>query len=333
MKNRPKGQKFLTRRIFLTGCCGFVIPLTNNYFTCVSQIFFKKTLASFFQALYKLCPRHIEDPPVQLGAHKIRQEKQTLTWMLNTAGELETDFAVQEIVSINGPIRPPWYEWLVRPRDIGTNELVSAVQSLEWMMEFDAAVIRSACHWVEGQNSIGQECKLSVNVFADSISDPSFTRQVVAIINSADLNPEQLCFEIVEHTPVQDIQAATKFCRTLRAMGSQIALDDIGSGHVHVSLLAPETLIDFLKIDRSAVLAAKNSERQFKAVQSVIDFAESVKVPVVLEGIESKEDLNLIERFGAEFYQGYLQGKPQLVDWGVNEDRKHVAFALRELTA
>ncbi len=270
---------------------------------------------------------------MHLGAHKIRQEKQTLAWMLNTAGELETDFAVQEIVSTNGPVSPPWFEWLVRPRDIGTDELISAVQSLEWMSEFDLSVVRSACHWVEVQNNADHICKLSINVFADSISDPDFTRQVEAIVLEADINPEQLCFEVVEHTPVQNLRAAIHFCKTMRSMGAQIALDDIGSGHVHVSLLAPETLIDFLKIDRSAVIAAKNSERQFNAVQSVIDFADSVNVPVVLEGIENNEDLNLIERFGAEFYQGYIQGKPQLVDWGVNEDRKHMAFALRELTA
>ncbi len=263
----------------------------------------------------------------------IRQEKQPLTWLLNAAGELETDFAIQEIVSIKGPIRPPWYEWLVRPRGIQTAELVSAVQSMDWMVQFDAAVVKSACNWLELQNRIGRHCQLSVNVFADSISDPSFTDQVATILAASDMHPEQLCFEIVEHTPVHDLQTATRFCRTMRGMGAKIALDDIGSGHVHVGLLAPESLIDFLKIDRSAVIAAKQSERQFKAVQCVIDFADSVNVPVVLEGIETQEDLNLIERFGAEYYQGYLQGKPQLVDWGVNEDRKHVEFALRELTA
>ncbi|MEM7708816.1 MAG: EAL domain-containing protein [Pseudomonadota bacterium] len=270
---------------------------------------------------------------MQLGAHKIQTENQPLTWLINAEGQLETDFAIQEIVSIKGPIRPPWYEWLVRPRGIHTEELVNAVQSMDWMVEFDLAVIKSACQWLELQNSNGRTCRLSVNIFADSISDPTFVHRVISVLAASDVHAEQLCFEIIEHTPVQDLQAAIHFCKSIRRMGSQIALDDIGSGHVHVGLLAPESLVDFLKIDRSAVLAAKQSNRKFKAVQTVIDFAESVNVPVVLEGIETQEDLNLIERFGAEFYQGYLQGKPQLVDWGVSEDRKHVAFALRELIA
>ncbi|MEM9530104.1 MAG: EAL domain-containing protein [Pseudomonadota bacterium] len=270
---------------------------------------------------------------MQLGAHEISQENQPLAWRLKSLGELEMDFAIQEIVTISGPHTPPWYEWLVRPRGIHTDELIGAIQSLEWMVDFDLSVVDHACKWLSLQNHNGVECRLSVNVFADSISTPNFADRIVKLINSASIDPEQICFEIIEHTPVSNLGSATNFCRAVRKIGSKVALDDIGSGHVHVGLLAPETLIDFMKIDRSAVFAARHSERKFKAVQSVVDFARSVGVPVVLEGIETEEDLLLTERFGARYYQGYLQGRPQLVDWGVNEDRSHVAFALRELTA
>ena len=270
---------------------------------------------------------------MQLGARKISQQNQLPMWKLSDADDLETDFAIQEIVPVDGPKSPIWYEWLVRPRGLKTDELISAVQSMNWMIDFDLAVVRSACRWLQLQNQLSSPCRLSVNVFADSISCPEFADDVVRTINDFEISAEQVCFEIVEHTPVYDLQSAIHFCKTIRDIGAQIALDDIGSGHVHVGLLAPESLVDFMKIDRTAVIAARRSEKKFQAVQSVIDFAKGVGVPVVLEGIETEEDLNLTERFGATYYQGYLQGKPQLVDWGVSEERNQVAFELRELTA
>lgn len=270
---------------------------------------------------------------MQLGMQKNVAQNQLPIWKLKTAGDLETDFAIQEIVPINGPKQPAWYEWLVRPRGMGADELIDAVQSLDWMVDFDLAVIRNACRWLQLQNHRSVPCRLSVNVFADSISCPEFADQVIDTICNYQVSAEQLCFEIVEHTPVYDLHAATHFCRTIRNIGAQIALDDIGSGHVHVGLIAPESLVDYLKIDRTAVVAARQSERQFKAVQSVIEFAKSVNVPVVLEGIETAEDLDLTERFGAAYYQGYFHEKPHIVDWGVCEERTRVAYELRELTA
>ena len=226
-------------------------------------------------------------------------------------------FAVQEITPTGAESIGDWVEWLVRPADLSAGEYVEAVQSVGLAVEFDQAVLYAAAHWLQFQPPT---TRLSVNVFAKSISDIGFADFVDDLILTSDLFPNQLCFEITEHHEIDNLTAATGFAKHVRNLGASVALDDIGTGNMHVGLLAPLQLVDFVKIDRSWVTPALECYRHKETLDALVKFANRMNIQVILEGIETADHMQLVAEYHADYYQGFIDGIPKLVG---NKDHTH----------
>lgn len=220
-------------------------------------------------------------------------------------------FAIHDIASMDRQSSGAWVEWLVRPTGLSAVAYVEAVQRFGLAIEFDQAVLQAAVRWLQFQPASTQ---LSVNVFANSISNKKFTGFVDQLICDSNICPRQLCFEITEHHAIENLMAATEFAKHVRSLGCSVALDDIGTGNMHVGLLAPLQLVDFVKIDRSWVTPALDSARHKQTLDALVRFARRMKLEVVLEGIETEDHMQLVIESGAEYYQGFVNGEPRLVE-------------------
>ena len=106
---------------------------------------------------------------------------------------------------------------------------------------------------------------------------------------------------------------AAKIVDGLHELGFTISVDDFGSGYSSFSLLGYLPL-DIIKIDRSLLLAADNSARSREILFNVINLGHSLDMKVICEGIETKEQEEMLMDFGCRYGQGFLNAKPMPVE-------------------
>ncbi len=151
--------------------------------------------------------------------------------------------------------------------------------------------------------------KLSVNLSAQAISDPSITQSVARVIERTGIDPARLCLEITESSLVADPQSAQRSLEALKTLGVCVALDDFGTGYSSLSYLH-RFPIDRIKIDRSFVLAMSHDEKAAKIVAAIVGLAKGLGLACVAEGVETPEQLAALRALGCDYLQGFIFAAP-----------------------
>jgi len=124
--------------------------------------------------------------------------------------------------------------------------------------------------------------------------------------------------ELTEHRLPENDTKFLEVLQSIREFDIRLALDDFGTGYANLSRL-PEWPFQILKLDRSFILDLPNSEKQQAVVKSVIELCATLNIQVVAEGVETEEELTLIDRLGCHCIQGFVYAKPKpladITDW------------------
>jgi EAL domain-containing protein (putative c-di-GMP-specific phosphodiesterase class I) len=126
---------------------------------------------------------------------------------------------------------------------------------------------------------------------------------------ASGLAAERLQLEITETSLVENAEVAATVLAALRSLGVSIAIDDFGTGFSSLSYLKKFPL-DTLKIDRSFVSDIVSSVGNREFVDAIISLAHKLKLQPIVEGIETAEQLAVLEKYGCAGWQGYLCSKP-----------------------
>ena len=143
----------------------------------------------------------------------------------------------------------------------------------------------------------------------DSGRITNLTVMVRETLSSSGLPPSSLCLEITESMLMRDHVAATRQLNELRELGVRLAIDDFGTGYSSLAQLRRLPL-DTLKIDRSFVSGLGGSRDAEAIVTSIIAMAHAVDLTVVAEGVETEQQLDVLQRLGCDLAQGYYFGRP-----------------------
>ena len=119
----------------------------------------------------------------------------------------------------------------------------------------------------------------------------------------------RLKLEITEGALINNPEVAATQLAAIRALGVQICIDDFGTGHSSLAYLH-RFPIDVLKIDRFFINRMTERQRDLELVRGIVGLCHNLGVSVVAEGVETKEQAELLSGFGCEFGQGYLFGRP-----------------------
>ena len=171
-------------------------------------------------------------------------------------------------------------------------------------------VLREACRQcVAWQRSVLPELHIAVNMSVIQLEQKDVAETVRAVLLETGLNPASLQLEITESYLVRDADEAKVQLRSLRSLGLTISIDDFGTGYSSLSYLR-HLPVDTLKIDQSFIrdVAANGSSRS--VVQAVIGMAHGLSMDVVAEGVETTEQLDVLNTLGCDLMQGYLFSKP-----------------------
>jgi EAL domain-containing protein (putative c-di-GMP-specific phosphodiesterase class I) len=145
---------------------------------------------------------------------------------------------------------------------------------------------------------------VAVNISARQFRDQALLSIVEGALADSKLDPRCLELEITESIAMEDADATIATLRQLRRSGVTIAIDDFGTGHSSLSYLK-RFPIDALKIDRAFVLDLPESLEDAAIVRAVIQLAQGLKLRVIAEGVETREQLEFLHRAGCREVQGF----------------------------
>ena len=155
--------------------------------------------------------------------------------------------------------------------------------------------------------------RISINLSARDISSMDAVHAIIGIVQNSMIDPRRIDFEITETALVCDFEQAREALNTLHAAGTSIALDDFGTGHSslsHIRLLP----FDKLKVDSSFVADILTHQPSEDIVRTLIHLCQNMRIDCIIEGVETKGQLDRVTELGARHIQGFYLARPMEVD-------------------
>jgi diguanylate cyclase (GGDEF)-like protein len=171
-------------------------------------------------------------------------------------------------------------------------------------------VLGEACRQLKiWHQSAGIPISMAVNLSARQFSGTNFLSTVKRIVSSSGIDTRFLTLELTESLLLGNIDDKIKLMKSIKAMGLKLSLDDFGTGYSSLSYLSKLPL-DELKIDRSFIMELSDSADSRAIVSTIVFLAQSLKLSIVAEGIEKKEELEFLKKLGCHQYQGFFFSRP-----------------------
>jgi len=171
-------------------------------------------------------------------------------------------------------------------------------------------VLRAACSQVKAWHDAGLDLpRIAVNVSVYQLRQGNFPELVERILAEAGLEPEFLELEITESVVMDRGDESINVLRELKKIGISLAIDDFGTGYSNLGYLK-QFPIDRLKIDRSFISSIQSDPQSLAITKSVIAMAESMKLSVTAEGVETEEQMAFLRTERCDEIQGFYLNPP-----------------------
>lgn len=171
-------------------------------------------------------------------------------------------------------------------------------------------VLREACKRLAGMHKYGLgPLIMSVNISPVQLQDPTFPQTVLHILDEYKIQYSSIELEITENVTLKHSDTVLSSLSKLRGAGVRIALDDFGTGYSSLSNLK-QLPIHCLKIDKSFIKAIDLPSAERLIVESLIELVHKLGLEVIAEGVEYREQYDLLKSWGCDYVQGFLFGKP-----------------------
>ena len=225
----------------------------------------------------------------------------------------------QPVVPVNSHVmKPAHIEILVRMVSIH-GELVQpggfipAAERYGLMMSIDIWVIKHAVQWLQAWSYETAPPKLMINLSGQSVCDESFLHFIIETLDSGNIRPGSICFEITETAAMDNLDKAVSFINTLKSKGCEFALDDFGSGLSSFTYLK-KLPVDYLKIDGAFVKEIVTDRIDHAMVKSINEIGHVMGKQTIAEFVENDAILEKLKEIGVDYAQGYGIAMPQPLD-------------------
>ncbi|MCA1024211.1 EAL domain-containing protein [Halobacillus litoralis] len=249
-----------------------------------------------------------------IGERSIEQIKleNDLFKALQHGGEFELyyqpkfDIRSDDLVGIETLIRwnHPEFGLLSPARFIPLAEETGLITALgEW-------VIKESCRQMKEWYDKGcTDLVVSANLSPQQFQQSDLAAKVAGILEKTGLPPQLLELELTENLIVNNTDQTLKTIRELKDRGVQISIDDFGTGYSSLGYLK-DFPVDTLKIDKSFIDDMTTNANNAAIIKTIITLADSLNLNVIAEGVESREQADLLARHGCYWIQGYLYSRP-----------------------
>jgi diguanylate cyclase (GGDEF)-like protein len=178
------------------------------------------------------------------------------------------------------------------------------------IMQIGEWVLREACREAASWEN---PLSVAINLSPIQFRHGDLPGLVHSALLEAGLAPSRLEIEITESVLIGDYTRAVSMLRRIKALGARIAMDDFGTGYSSLSYLQSFPF-DKIKIDQAFIANLFNGGQSAAIIRAVIGLGRGLDLPVVAEGVETREQLDFLARESCEGVQGFLVGRPGPID-------------------
>lgn len=183
-----------------------------------------------------------------------------------------------------------------------------------FIADLDRVVWNKVCQWLRDCINRGYKpVPISINVSRIDIFSLDVPKYLIALVEKYDITPDLLKVEITESAYAEDGDSIVDTVNRLRDYGFIVMMDDFGSGYSSLNMLK-SVPVDVLKMDMRFLEINENEEEKgIGILESVVNMARQMRIPIVVEGVETQIQENLLRKMGCCYTQGYLYYKPMSI--------------------
>lgn len=213
----------------------------------------------------------------------------------------------QNIVGIESLIR--WIDPILG--DVRPDVFMPIAEKNDLIYKLGSFVLRQAAQLLKDctNDPLKKSWSISVNISAKQLEQDGFVDYMKELINEFNFDPGKMRLELTEGVLITNAQKALLRIQKLASMGLTFSLDDFGTGYSSLSYFKQLPLHE-LKIDKSFVQDIVFDTNDRNIVQTIITFGEQLGLEVIAEGVETKEQYEMLVSLGCKYFQGYYFGKP-----------------------
>jgi diguanylate cyclase (GGDEF)-like protein len=203
---------------------------------------------------------------------------------------------------------------------LSPNEFIPIAEENGLIIPIGYWVISEACHQLSQWQKKYKNYRLiiSVNLSSKQFLQIDLADRILSILQENQLKPYHLKLEITETTLMTNTDSALTLLIQLKSLDIEISMDDFGTGYSSLSYLYKFPM-NTLKIDKSFIVNLENGNENAKIVSTILALSESLGFKAIAEGIETKQQLNILLDLQCKYGQGYFFCEP--LDKKTTEER------------
>ena len=193
---------------------------------------------------------------------------------------------------------------------LGPSKFIEILEKSGDIVRLDRYMWEASCailsRWRdEGKSSL----YLSVNISPKDFYFVDVYEEITHLVKFYGISPSQLRLEITESVMINDVERKMQIINWLRGDGFIVEMDDFGSGYSSLNLLK-NLQFDILKLDMLFLRSSNDEEKARTILQFIITMAHQLHMPVITEGVETKEQIDFLTSAGCDMFQGFYFSKP-----------------------
>ncbi|WP_050636251.1 EAL domain-containing protein [Candidatus Stoquefichus sp. SB1] len=196
---------------------------------------------------------------------------------------------------------------------IAPNEFIPVIENNGYIIHLDYYVWEKTCQFLQRLKKLGIDMALSVNVSRLNFYRPHFVSMLTELIQKYDLEPRNLQLEITESIYSEDSEFIYLVARDLQKHGFIILMDDFRSGYSSLNMLK-DAPVDIIKLDMAFLGDTEETKRSQAVIEGVVNLTSSLNLPVIVEGVETAQQVSFLKHIQVRYIQGYYFSKPLIED-------------------
>jgi diguanylate cyclase (GGDEF)-like protein/PAS domain S-box-containing protein len=203
---------------------------------------------------------------------------------------------------------------------IPPNEFIPVAEQVGLIQRLQNIVLRDICKLLNkiNLNLNSEDFKVSINISPIQFKSSELKSELLNIIHSFNVTPSQITLEITETMLAHDVEHTVKQMEELTLEGFTFSIDDFGTGYSCLTYLHAYPVKE-LKIDKSFIDRISDEKSGLSIVKTIISLARNLNIIVIAEGVETKEQLNILKSCDIDSIQGYFVAKPmpmlEYINW------------------